>query len=161
MASSDINNREFTVVGELTEDCKFIQLHHHTALRRLVSRLVGEKLEVTFKKLRYQRSAAQNRYLWGIVYVTIAAWYRETQGERISKDTIHAHTLQHILGYEVKVETMLGKEVLVVQGKSTSQLNTLEFNDLVEKLQKYWGEKGCYIPDPNENNLLTDFLKDE
>jgi hypothetical protein len=158
--SSDINKREFTVVGELTEDCRYLEITHYKALKRLVGSLVGEPLEINFKKLRYQRSAAQNRWLWGVAYVTIAAWYKETQGETISKDAIHAHTLQEILGYEIVSEEIMGREVLVVKGKSTSKLTTVEFNDMKDRLQAYWAERGCDIRDPNEHNMLTDHLDD-
>lgn len=160
MAGADINNREFVVVGELSEDCSSIQLTHYKALKRLIGHLKDTKLEVSFKKLRYKRSDAQNRFLWGVAYVTIAAWYYETQGEKVSKDVIHAHTLQYILGYRPVVETILGREVIVMEGKSTSKLNTVEFNDMKDKLQKYWAAKGCDIPDPRENNFITDFLDD-
>lgn len=161
MGNSDINKREFNVVGELTEDGQFIKISHYKPLKRIFKGLIGKQLEVSFKLLKYQRSAAQNRYLWGVAYVTIAAWYKDSQGSSISKDAIHAHTLQHILDYEVEVQNVLGKEVIVVKGKSTSALNTKEFCDLVESLQKYWAERGCVIPDPKGHNFLSDYIKDE
>ena len=162
--SSQLNKTDFTDIGELrhTEDGGLaIILPFGKMLRRVTNHLIGKRLEVSFRPLEYQRSQAQNRYLWGVAYVTIAAWYKETQGEPISKDAIHAHTLSVILERSIEVEEVFGKEVLVVKGKSTSQLTKKEFNFLVEKLQAYWGEKGCEISDPREHNFLSDYLKDE
>jgi hypothetical protein len=161
MSKAGINKREFNVVGELTEDGQFIKIAHYKPLKRIFKALIGQPLDVSFKQLKYQRSAAQNRALWGVAYVTIAAWYKETNGEAISKDAIHAHTLQRILDYEVEVKEVYGTEIIVVKGKSTSALNTKEFTDLYKKIQKYWAEKGCDIPDPRGNNFLSDFIKDE
>lgn len=159
--SSSINKSDFTDIGELVETEEgglTINLLFGKMLKRVTKHMIGKKLEVSFRPLEYQRSQAQNRYLWGVAYVTISAWYRETQGERISKDAIHAHTVSEILGRVVEVEEVFGKEVLVVKGKSTSQLTKKEFNDLVEKLQKYWGDKGCDIPLPREHNYISDFI---
>jgi len=161
---SAINKKEFTDVGELqeTDDGGLaIKLTFGKPLKRIVKHLIGEKLEVGFKKLRYNRSNAQNKYLWGVVYITIKAWYKETEGIEVTKDAIHAHTLQKILDYELRSEVVGGMDVFVVHGKSTSRLNTKEFNSLVEDLQKYWAEKGCDIPNPRENNFLSDYLKEK
>lgn len=163
MSSSNLYKKEFAEVGELIEieDGLAIRLRFGKPLKRILKHLKGVPLEVAFKPLKYQRSASQNRWLWGVAYTTISAWYKETQGIRVSKEAIHAHTLQHILDYKIEVEEILGKEVLVVKGKSTSQLTTTEFNDMKEALQRYWAELGCDIPDPRENNFLSDFLRDE
>lgn len=154
-------NRGFDVVGRLTDDGRYIELTHYKALRRVFKHLMNKDLDVSFKELEYQRSAAQNRWLWGVAYITIAAWFKETQGEVITKDEIHAHTLQNILDYRVETKEVFGTEVIVVHGKSTSALTTKQFSVLKEKLQKYWGEKGCEIADPIGNNFITDHLKDE
>lgn len=161
--SSSINKKEFTEVGELIlhEDGVAIKLLFGKTLKRLLKHLLGQRLEVGFKPLSYQRTDRQNKWLWGVAYVTIAAWYRETQGHRVDKDALHAHTLQYILDYKITAKEVLGREVLVVEGKSTSQLNTKEFNEMKEKLQAYWAERGCDIPDPKGNNFLSDYISDE
>ena len=163
MSSSDINKLEFTDIGELqtTDDGGLVVvLPFGKALRRVTKHLIGKRLEVNFKLLKYQRSNAQNRWLWGVAYVTIAAFMRETTGEDWDRDAIHAYSLKYILGYEVAVKTIKGKEVLYMKGKSTSKLSTQEFNDMKERLQQHWAEQGCIIPDPVGNNFLSDFLED-
>lgn len=162
--SKAINKSEFSEIGvlEKTEDGGLsIKLRFGKVLKRVLENLIGKDLEVNFRLLKYRRSDAQNRWIWGVAYVTIAAWYKETQGETVSKEAIHAHTLQEILDYKIEVEEFMGKEVLVVKGKSTSQLNTKEFSDMVNKLVAYWAQYDCYIQLPEENNFLSDFVKDE
>ena len=162
--SKAINKSEFSEIGvlEKTEDGGLsIKLRFGKVLKRVLEKLIGKDLEVNFRLFKYRRTEAQNRWLWGVAYVTIAAWYKETQGETVSKEAIHAHTLQEILDYKIEVEEFMGREVLVVKGKSTSQLSTKEFSDLVDKLVAYWAYYDCYIQLPKENNFLSDFVKDE
>lgn len=161
--SSNINKREFTDLGEIIdyEDGLAIKLRFGKALKRILRPLFGKELEVSFKLVEYQRSAAQNRWLWGVAYITIAAWYKETEGISVSKDAIHAYTLQHILGYKIATEEVHGVEVIYMKGKSTSNLTIKEFSQMKEDLQAYWSERGCYIPDPKEHNYLSEYLEDE
>lgn len=161
--SKSVNKTEFTDIGELIDTPEYglvIKLPFGKALSRVVGRLMGLKLEVSFKPLKYQRSNAQNRWLWGVAYPTIAAWIRETSGELVNKEAIHAHTLQEILGYTPKSKTVNNVEVIYMEGKSTKALNTQEFNDLKDNLQKYYSELGCDVPDPRGNNYLSDYLDD-
>lgn len=159
--SSRINNTDFTDVGELMVTPEYgliIKFTFGKLLQRVCKRLYGKKLEVSFKELEYQRSGAQNRWLWGVAYVRIASFLYETQGERISKEAIHSHTLQVILKYEMVLVDVAGKTVAHFKGKSTSQLSTKKFMQLKDDLQLYWSERGCVIPDPRENNFLSDLI---
>lgn len=192
-------------MGELSEDCKDISIAHFKPLRRILQHLVGKQLEVTFKLLKYNRSDAQNRWLWGVAYVTVCGWWKESFGERIDKETLHSYTKQVIMQgktydtvaiqkdefltlveelldsglpkeqvlalveknlhrwtVNVQVKEVLNQRIVVDSSeKSTKTLNTKEFCDLKDDLQAHWAEKGCDIPDPRENNLLSDYVKDE
>ena len=162
--ASGVYKKSFTDVGELLDTPEYglvIKLTFGKALKRVCRHLFGIKLEVGFKELEYQRSAAQNRWLWGVAYTSIAAWYKDTQGEKVTKEAIHAHTLQVILGYEIQTVELFGKQVINVTGKSTSKLNTKEFMTLADDLIAYWQEKGCNrIKLPRENNFLSDFIEE-
>lgn len=161
---SDDFKESFTEVGELLnlpDGGLAIRLTFGKPLKRVLQHLFDKKLMVSFQPAKYQRSHAQNRWLWGVAYTTIIAWYKETQGESISKDAIHAHTLHNIVGHRLTATEVLGKEVVFVEGKSTSQLTTKEFSDMVERLQQFWAEKGCDIPSPRGNNFLSDFISDQ
>lgn len=151
----------FTEVGELVklpDGGLAIRLTFGKALRRILKPFFGKKLLVSFEEQKYQRSKAANRWLWGVAYVTIAAWYRETQGERISKEAIHAYTLHVILDSRIEVKEMFGKEIMIIHEKSTSQMTVQEFSEFMETLVKHWAEKGCEIPMPRGDNLLSDYI---
>lgn len=160
-----------TIVGKLSEDFTSIEILHNRVLKRVLRNYKGQDLEVAFRVLKYQRSSAQNRWLWGVAYVSICAWHKETTGEKMDKDTLHAHTLQYILDYRMQSKTINGMDVIVMQGKSTSALNTKEFSELVDKLCEYWNPKMEYtdqngdvqghIPLPKGNNMITDYVKDK
>ena len=155
------NKDSFTDIGELYDSPEYgliIKLTFGKALKRVVGSLIGKQLEVAFKLLKYNRSNAQNRWLWGVAYPTVIAWTLETTGETVSKEAVHAHALQEILGYIVKVEEYQGVEVIFMEGKSTKNLNTKEFNNFKEKLQRYYAVLGCDISDPRGNNYISDFL---
>lgn len=159
--SSEIFKSEFTDVGELVDlpnGGLAILLTFGPALRRVVKHMRGKQLLVTFTEAKYQRSSAQNRYLWGVIYTTIKAWYKETQGESISKEHLHAHTLSNVLESRIEITEIFGEEVFIVKQKSTSQLTAEEFGDMVEKLKAFWAEKGCVIPDSKQFNILSEYL---
>jgi hypothetical protein len=62
------------------------------------------------------------------------------------------------------IQNVLEKRVLVNKNyKTTSQLTIKEFNEMKEKIQKFWAERGCIIPDPDErgNIKIDNTIKDE
>ena len=128
-------------------------------LRRVTKHLIGVELEIRVKPLKFKRSNAQNRWLWGVAYPTIIHWMLETQGERVSKDALHTYVLQVLLEYEPKVTEVMGVTVVSFQGKSTSSLTTTEFTELMDKIVAHWAEKGCTIPLPSGNNFISDHIK--
>lgn len=203
-----LTDKPFEFTGELSEDMQSIKIDQAKVMARLLLHFKEKKLAVTIKLNRLIRSAAQNRWLWGVAHVRVASFLKDTQGEQYDKETIHDFTVQHILNkgntgkvvcfdvdefkqfcdefYELAhkkkkgwvmsavfdfvkpymtnltIQEVLGKRVVSnAEYKTTSKLNTKEFNELKEELQKYWSELGCDIPDPRENNFVTDYLKDE
>ncbi len=153
-------DKEIEASGKMREDLTGIDFTFPKAMQRISSVFVGSDLLIKFKVLRYSRSDAQNRWLWGVAYPTIAGWHKETQGERITADEIHAITCSVILGRRLIIKEKDGVEYAFFEGKTSSQLNTKEFTELMEQLQQFWAEKGCYIADPKQNNLITDHLND-
>ena len=52
----------------------------------------------------------------------------------------------------IKVKFMPVERVGLIAGKSTAHLTTIEFVDLIERVQRWAAQDlGCYIPDPNED----------
>ena len=103
---------------------------------RWLSTLEGQRVTVEVKKFRKNRTDAQNRYWWGVVI-----------------DILSKHT-----GYEpeemhnaIKIKFLPVERAGLISGKSTKHLTTLEFVDLIERVQRWAAQdQNCYIPDPNE-----------
>lgn len=150
---------------ELEESEMVLRFDHWKPLRRVLRFWLkdGLKLELSLKVFRYLRSLGQNNYYWGVVIPTIRAWNKETTGESISPEQVHAFNLIHIMGDEPKIEEVMGRQVVTLSIKSSSKMNTKEFSEFIEKIQAHYDEKGCYIPNPKPktNNTLTDFIEDD
>lgn len=153
--------KEWDVVGELTDDCQYIKLTHHTMLRRLINGLRGEKLRVRFSKLRMKRSDAQNRYMWGVVVPTVRAFFKETQGIIYTPDEAYTWLRIGLLGQKPEIRDVAGTEVIVMTGKRFSDMNTKEFAEATETILERMAEMGCVVPEPKQHNFITEFLQDE
>lgn len=160
MGKQDINEREFTVVGELNEECSALLIHNFKPLSRMIRPLKEKTLEISFKVLRLQRSAAQNRYIWGVVVPTVRAWMKETNGEAPEKDAVYVWMRKSLLGHSVEVKEILGEEIIIMTGRRFSQMNTKEFGEAIDTIVQKMAEMGCIVPLPRENNFLSDFLRD-
>ena len=151
--------KEYDLEGQLVEDCTCLTLKFGSSLRRVLAHLVGKELLISVKPLEYKRSDAQNRYYWGVVIPMVRSWHKNLQGETITPDECHAYILNKVLEVKPVFKTVLGDEVMYFNYKTTSKMNTKEFNDFKEKVQKFFGELGCEIPDPRGNNMLSDHIK--
>jgi hypothetical protein len=158
---------DITITGKLSEDCKSILIDNVESILRILYIHKDTPLEVNLKKFHRIRTAAQNRYCWGLMIPTVRAWQLETTGECNSKEALYAFFRVHIIGDEMVIEEVDGKDVPLVKGKRFSQCTTVEFAERVDKIILYYAEKGLEIPLPvlGSNNLTTDFvnykIKDE
>lgn len=98
----------------------------------------GKKIDI--KVIRGNRSLKQNSYFHGIICTTFGLEFGLTIEE--SKEIFRGLFLR----YDKKGKTF---------HKSTTALNTKEFEDLNEKCRKFAADQGCFIPLPNE---VTDTL---
>ena len=99
-------------------------------------------LRVEVHEHKPRRSDAQNAYLWGVVYPTIA---EKLEGWK--KDDIHEYCLGEHFGWEVLEG--LGRRRMRPLRRS-SKLSKTEFMDYVADIQQRMAGHGIYIPDPNE-----------
>lgn len=103
---------------------------------RWLMTLEGQRVIVEVKKFRKNRTDAQNKFWWGVVI-----------------DILSKHT-----GYEpeemhdaIKIKFMPVERAGLIAGKSTARLTTIEFMELIERVQRWAAQDlQCYIPDPSE-----------
>ena len=107
--------------------------------RLLASLPLDKAWRVEIAEHKARRSDQQNRYLWGVVYPTIA---KSLAGW--DADDIH----QYFLGEWAGWETLdgLGKKRLRPVRRS-SRLSKQEFSDYVGFIQRRAAEHGIFVPD--------------
>lgn len=91
--------------------------------------------KVNISIIRSQRSLNQNNYFHGIICAIFGLEFGYTIEE--SKQIFR----QEFLSYEKKDKIFF---------KSTTELNTKEFEDLCSKCRMKASKEGCFIPLPNE-----------
>lgn len=130
----------YETLGEV-KDGKFVGLrarpHFEAAMRRFPDGLVGVRFEV----IREKRSNAQNRFWHGVV-IPLFAEHCGYEFEEM-KDALALELLPK------EVVDMKTGEVKVVSGH-TSEQNTKQFKELIERAQRLGAEMGIDIPDPGE-----------
>lgn len=152
-------DKEFDIVGTLSDDCSCLEITHHVMLKRIIGGLRGEKLRIRFSKLKMKRSDAQNRYMWGVVVPCVRAWLLETQGVKYTPDEVYTWLRVGLLGYKPEVKEIAGQECIVMTGKRFSEMNTAEFAEATDSILTQMAEKGCVIPEPKQHNFLHEFVE--
>lgn len=131
---------QFETVGEVTDTgYKFDDAE---LVRRMLSGFKRGKVLTTFKAYRPKRSDAQNRFWHGIVVSAFAEHCGYEFAEM--KDALALQLIPR------EVSDLTTSEVRTIPGH-TSDLNTKEFNDLIERAQRLGAEMGIVIPDPGED----------
>lgn len=97
-----------------------------------------EEVSIEIKKWRNKRSSSQNDYYWGVVIPILC---KETG---YTKDEMHDILKNKFLSKTEKI-----KNVSFILTKSTTKLDTTEFNDYIEEIKR-WAAifLNTYIPDP-------------
>jgi hypothetical protein len=102
-----------------------------------------EGFRVEVHQHKSTRSLAQNAYLWGVVYPTIA---KHLQGWE--SDDIHDYCLGEHFGWEI-MEGFGKKRMRPV--RRSSKLSKFEFMEYIAFIQRRMAEHGIVIPDPDQN----------
>lgn len=131
---------QFETVGEVT-DTGF-KFDDQASVRRMMSGFKRGKVLATFKAYRPKRSDAQNRFWHGVVIPAFAEHCGYEFAEM--KDALALQLIPR------EVSDLTTAEVRTIPGH-TSDLNTKEFNDLIERAQRLGAEMGIVIPDPGED----------
>jgi hypothetical protein len=159
---------DLTLPAKVEEDGTLTP-EQHTKFKRVLKRMANEdnEVEVSIRKIKKDRTAAQNRYYWGVVVLTIMYFFKNTQGEEKSKAEVHGINL-NLAGMDYQNMTLtvpdargrfVEKEVIVFNHRSTAAMNTKEFSEFIETLKDHWGAVGCIIPEATGRNYQSDFVK--
>ena len=117
-----------------------VRLDHVPRWNAAMSILEGQRVEVTIRRERSQRSIAQNNYWWAAVVPLFSEW------SGYEKDEAHEVLKALFLTTE---KTLPDGETVKVVG-STAKLKTAEFADLVERVARWLAGHGVYLPPPGQ-----------
>jgi hypothetical protein len=96
------------------------------------------------KRYRPRRTDRQNRYYWPCFVNAFGEYLRE-QGNDLSNDQAHEILKAKFLRVAV-VDQQTGERFVFV--RSTTTLNTVEFNEYLDKCAATLAEIGITVPDP-------------
>lgn len=125
--------------GKVSPEGRLV-LDRRDAFRESLHALAGQRVEVTVRKARTQRSNQANRYYWGVVITLIADALGYTPEEA------HEAVAFHLL--RVHEDTKLPRR------RSTATLSVEDFARYVEDVKRFAAsDLGVFIPDANTIDL--------
>ena len=126
--------------GDIIDKKLKLLKYEKEAIRRWVSTFKnGTHVDITIKKHKSKRTNDQNAYYWKIVVGILANEFGYEPDE------------MHMVLREKFLRIHDEKHPDFVIAKSTTKLSTVEFNDYIEKIQRWAAiEHQTYIPDPEK-----------
>jgi len=116
---------------------------------QLLKEMEDGKVEVSVKKWKSTRSLNQNRYYHGCVTPTLA------EHCKVSVEMMHDILRYKFLKQELPPEAEQLSEFAEIQNfasvKSTTKLNTREFEEYMENCRRWAATLGCDVKEPNES----------
>ena len=109
--------------------------------RAWLAKVEGKRVIESIQREKLARTMSQNRYYWGVVLATLAAWSGHETEE------LHLHFRDAILG---QTESELPNGLLIKHPASTRVLTVDEFAEYVNRVVKWAAEQGVYVPAADE-----------
>ena len=111
--------------------------------------LPKNKYTVSIEKQTKERSTAQNKYMWGVVYKMIGDYIGEFPEE------VH-EMMKSMFNSNVKELPCSGSENLSIKyGKSTQDLSTVQFEEYLSKIRMWaFHYLNLSIPEPNRSDCI-------
>lgn len=112
----------------------------------------GKHVVVSVEKKKKTRSNQQNKFYWAVVVPIFRQGLRDI-GEIMSIEQTH-----DLLKFRFLIDEIVNQQTgeIIQRTKSTTELSTTEFMDLIDEIQR-WGAEflGVTIPDPDEDYYQT------
>lgn len=105
---------------------------HRERFYEFLAPLEGKSVELSIERIRVKRTNHQNRYYWAVVLKTF--------GDHLG---YHPEELHEALKLRFLPRD---PESAIVVARSTTELNTKEFSEYVDRIIQLAAEMGCYIP---------------
>jgi hypothetical protein len=112
-----------------------LRLDDRPGLDAWLNTLAGQRVELTIRPARTERSLQANKYYWGVIVPLLGEYCG------YDKDDMHA---------ALKLKFLTGPDG---KPKSTSNLSKAQFAEFVTQCQQFGAELGVVIPDPAQVSL--------
>lgn len=122
-------------------------------ISKAIQQFNGKNITITIENKKKVRSTLQNRYYWGVIIPIIQIAFKDSWGERKTKEEVHEFLKQEFSFVE-KVNVDTGQIVRLT--KSTTENSTVqqeEFHIDCRNFAEEWF--GVIIPLPNEKLELN------
>ncbi len=137
-----MEKNEISLIGEVTQECELIFVNSESYVDNSLYNLRGKEVWIKVSEITEKRSLQQNKLYWGSIIPQIVEFHKETQGEKISPQKIHAFLLQNIAEFELKSEIIFGKEYFSFEKNRSSEMKTHEFSEYIEKIIDHFSKLG-------------------
>jgi hypothetical protein len=129
-----------TWTGVVTPEGK-LTLDSRVGFKAYVKTFAGHEVDLVITKHRRKRSTNQNSFWWGVVVPMFAEACGYASHEH---EAVHDELVRVLAGLKPDANPTLQIR------KSTTDMSTVEFNELIEQAQIFGAEKlGLVIPDPD------------
>jgi hypothetical protein len=111
-------------------------------------KLLKGRQSVEIKKWIKRRSLKANGYLWGGVYVDVAAALQEAWGEHLTKDEVHI-----MMGDMFLKKPVIDRNTGEIKGytHATTVVDSVLFSEYIDKITRFVGESlGGRVRTPDE-----------
>ena len=111
-------------------------------------------LEIRIEKYSRSISAQQRRYYFGLILPAIVEQVTEL-GEKITKDEADVINRTHANHGKFRTLNVGNQDTFTFEELRLSGMSKKEFNDFLDNITLYWGERGVQIPIANTNARNT------
>jgi hypothetical protein len=122
-----------------------------TQIRTLLRTMEGKRLRLVFTEHRRIRSLNQNAYYWSVVIPPILEAFHEAGNSWMTAENVHEH-LREFVATGIFMRYVVGLDgVRRPAMRSSTTLDTREWEDYMEQVRAWASEWKIYIPLPNEH----------
>jgi hypothetical protein len=123
---------------------------------KVIQEFDNKTVVISIDEYKSKRSLRQNNWYWGVAVKNIQQFLKDKWGEELTPEEVHIFNLEYVQKGKPEIKEVMGEQVVIYKKKSSSQMTVKEFMEFKALLQVFWAEKGCFIPDPNEEDLLKE-----
>jgi chromosomal replication initiation ATPase DnaA len=146
MTAIQTTMKQTTITYEINDSV--IPKHIIDHVQKVIAQYKGKEIDITIGVHKKKRTNPQNAYLHGVVIPMVTDGINE-HGNEVTQSQVKDLLKQKFLSFDVFIDVDYTYETLT---KDTSELSTVEFNEFIERIQRWGAEMlGIIIPDPETN----------